>query len=252
MNSGSKVLLFPYTVAPGDTMGAVALRFNISVDELAHANRMHSDDELLAGAVLKIPNPFTAEVVGLRSQVDSLNADAQSAERKAQAVQDRANILQQQVQELSANNQELTRGLRILPWWRATALSIGVLALLMFGVMVVTLFEWWRMRRRFVVLADLTDSLGRLDQKYKEMLAKAELRLQQLYGRRRPGMGEGQQLRAKMPEEIELERLNEELKEILQIHLERIGARARTRRRARWRELIANDPPPVEAPSARR
>ena len=94
----------------------------------------------------------------------------------------------------------------------------------MFGVMLLTLFEWWRMRRRFVALAAMTDALSRLDYKYKAMFAKAELRLQQLYGRRRGGITEGQP-RPKMPEEVEIERLNEELKQILELHLQRMGAR---------------------------
>ena len=70
-------------------------------------------------------------------------------------------------------------------------------------------------------LASLADDLGRLDYKYKAMLAKAELRLQQLYGRRRGGMQEGQP-RPKLPEEVEMERLNEELKEVLERHLARL------------------------------
>src|ERR1700756_2344668 len=104
----------------------------------------------------------------------------------------------------------------------------------MFGVMLVPLFEWWRVRRRFVALAEMTDALGRLDYKYKAMLAKAELRLQQLYGRRRQGITEGQP-RPKMPEEIEIERLNQELKEVLELHLHRMGVRFNgSRRRKGW------------------
>ena len=88
----------------------------------------------------------------------------------------------------------------------------------MFGVMLLTMFEWWRMRRRFVALAAMTDALSRLDYKYKAMFAKAELRLQQLYGRRRGAITEGQP-RPRMPEEVEIERLNEELKQILETAL---------------------------------
>ncbi len=124
----------------------------------------------------------------------------------------------------------------------------------MFGAMIVTLFEWWRMRRRFVALAEMTDALSRLDYKYKAMIAKAELRLQQLYGRRRGGITEGQP-RPKMPEEIEIERLNEELKNILELHLQKLGARLPgSRRRKGWRELFGGSDvnSAVEARSIRR
>ncbi len=84
--------------------------------------------------------------------------------------------------------------------------------------MLLMMFEWWRMRRRFVALAAMTDALSRLDYKYKAMFAKAELRLQQLYGRRRGAITEGQP-RPRMPEEVEIERLNEELKQILEAAL---------------------------------
>jgi len=85
----------------------------------------------------------------------------------------------------------------------------GIGALVMLGAMLLTMFEWWRMRRRFVALAAMTDALSRLDYKYKAMFAKAELRLQQLYGRRRGAVTEGQP-RPRMPEEVEIERLNDE------------------------------------------
>jgi hypothetical protein len=86
------------------------------------------------------------------------------------------------------------------------------------------------------------------------MLAKAELRLQQLYGRRRQGITDGQP-RPKMPEEIEIERLNEELKELLQFHLQRMGARLQgAPRRKGWREMFGGSDvsSAVEARSARR
>ncbi|MGO9606184.1 MAG: LysM peptidoglycan-binding domain-containing protein [Candidatus Binataceae bacterium] len=243
----------PYTIRPGDSIGSIAQMFGLTADELARINRLHPDDELMAGDELKVPNPFIAQVNGLQAQVNSLSAQAQSAEQKVDADERELSGLRDKVQDLTSDNQSLTSSLRLLPWWHATALSATVAALLMFGVMVVTLFEWWRMRRRYVALASLADDLGRLDYKYKAMMAKAELRLQQLYGRRRGGMTDGQP-RPKMPEEIEIERLNEELKEVLQRHLARMGGRSRNaRKRARWRELFgSNVDSPVEARSARR
>jgi hypothetical protein len=229
--------IIPYTVRPGDTVGGIAQMFGITPDELAHANRMHVDDELQVDEVLKVPHPFTTEVANLKSQVETLSAQLQAAEQKSDAAADQVKSLQAQVQELTGENQDLTSSVKILPWWRATAISLGILTLVMFGVMVLTMFEWWRMRRRFMALAAMTDALSRLDYKYKAMFAKAELRLQQLYGRRRGAIAEGQP-RPRMPEEIEIERLNEELKQILEMHLQRMGAKLPGTRRKGWRDLL--------------
>ncbi len=233
-------------------MGSIAQMFGLTPEELARMNRLHPDDELMAGDELKVPNPFIAQVNSLQKQVNTLTAQAQSAEQKADSDERELGTLRDKLSDVTSDNQSLNSSLRTLPWWHATALTTSVAALLMFGVMVVTLFEWWRMRRRYVELASLADDLGRLDYKYKAMLAKAELRLQQLYGRRRGGMPEGQP-RPKMPEELEIERLNEELREVLEHHLARLGARSRgSRKRARWRELFGGVDSPVEARSARR
>jgi len=246
--------MIPYTIRSGDTLGTIAQMFGITTEELARANRLRPESELMVDAVLKVPKPFVSEVNTLKSQLETLNAQTQAAQQKAEAAEEQAKTLQTQVQELTASNQDLQLSLKLLPWWRATAVSLGIAALIMFGVMALTLFEWWRMRRRFVALAEMTDALSRLDYKYKAIVAKAELRLQQLYGRRRQGITEGQP-RAKMPEEIEIERLNQELKEILQVHLQRMGARLQgTPRRKGWREMFGGSDvsATVEARSARR
>jgi LysM repeat protein len=246
--------IIPYTVRPGDTINAIAQMFGVTPEEIAHANRIHADDGLLADEVLKIPHPFTNEITTLRSQLESINAQSQAVQQKADAASEQVKSLQAQVQELTGDNQDLQSVVKIMPWWRATAVSLGFAALIMFGMMLLTLFEWWRMRRRFIALAEMTDALGRLDYKYKAMIAKAELRLQQLYGRRRQGITEGQP-RPKMPEEVEIERLNDELKEILQHHLQRLGARLPgSKRRKSWRELLNGSDvgSAVEARSARR
>ena len=211
--------------------------FGVMPEDLARYNRMHVDDELQVDEVLKVPHPFTGEVNNLKSQVETLSAQQQAAEQKADTAEEQLKSAQNQVQELTGDNQSLQTSVSILPWWRATAISLGVFAAIMFGVALLTLFEWWRMRRRFVALAAMTDALSRLDYKYKAMFAKAELRLQQLYGRRRGGITEGQP-RPKMPEEIEIERLNEELKQILELHLQRMGARLPGSRRKGWREMF--------------
>ncbi len=243
----------PYTVRPGDTLGTVAAMFGVTADDLARANHMEPDDELMADEVLRVPNPFTAELNALKGQVDSLNAEAVTAERKTEVAHNQLRAAQSQAQDLTADNRVLRQGLRMMPWWRGTALAAGAAAVLMFGLMLLAAFEWWRMRQRFIALVDMTDTLGRLDYKYKSMVAKAELRLQQIYGRRRAGIAaEGQPPpRPKTPEELEIERLNGELKEILEENLERLGAR-RGGARARWRELLGSVSAPAEARSARR
>ena len=230
--------VIPYTVRPGDSIGAIAQMFGVLPEDLARFNRMHVDDELQVDEVLRVPHPFTGEVNNLKSQVETLSAQQQAADQKADTAEEQLKAAQTQVKELTGDNQDLQNGVSLLPWWRATALSLGVVAAIMFGVALWAAFVWWQMRRRFIALAAMTDALSRLDYKYKAMFAKAELRLQQLYGRRRGAITEGQP-RPKMPEEIEIERLNEELKQILELHLQRMGARLPGSRRKGWRELFA-------------
>lgn len=245
--------VIPYTVRSGDTVGGIAAMFGITPEALAHANRMNIDDALDIDEVLKVPHPFTTEVETLKSQVEQLSVQQQTAEQKADAAAEQVKTLQSQVQELKGDNDDLQSGVKVLPWWRATAVSLGLFAVFMFVVLLAAMFEWWRIRRRFVALAAMTDALSRLDYKYKAMFAKAELRLQQLYGRRRGGIPEGQP-RPRMPEEIEIERLNEELKQILEMHLQRMGARLPGTRRKGWRELLGGGDvgSTVEARSYRR
>jgi LysM repeat protein len=239
--------VIPYTVRPGDNIGAIAAMFGVTPDEVAHANHMSVDDELQVDEVLRIPKPFTNEVNSLRSQVDSLNAQLQATQQKSDAAENQLQQLKDQVQELQGDNQSLQSSVKQLPWWQATSVTMGFVALVMFIVMIVTLFEWWRMRRKFLALAEMTEALSRLDYKYRAMFAKAELRLQQLYGRRRQGFSEGQ-VRPKLPEEMEIDRLNEELKQVLAEHLEKLGARLHgSRKRGRWREMMGGVDSPVEA-----
>jgi LysM repeat protein len=246
--------VIPYTVRTGDTVGAIAQMFGVTPEEIAHANRIHIDDELQVDEVLKIPHPFTTEVTNLKSQVETLSAQQQAAEQKSDSAQEQVKSLQTQVQELTGENQDLQSAVKILPWWKATAVSLGIFTLIMFGAMLLVMFEWWRMRRRFMALAAMTDALSRLDYKYKAMFAKAELRLQQLYGRRRGGAVAEGQPRPRMPEEVEIERLNEELKQILELHLQRMGAKLPGGRRKGWRELFGGTDvgSTVEARSYRR
>src|SRR5260221_2993118 len=245
--------VIPYTVRPGDSVGLIAQMFGVTPEEVAHANRIHIDDELQVDEVLKVPHPFTTEVSNLKSQVETLSAQQQAAEQKSDSAQEQIKSLQTQVQELTGENQDLQSSVKILPWWRATGVSLGILALIMFGVMLLTMFEWWRMRRRFVALAAMTDALSRLDYKYKAMFAKAELRLQQLYGRRRGAVTEGQP-RPTMPEAVEIEPLNQELKQSLAVHVQQIGARLPGGRRKGWREMFGGTDvsSTVEARSYRR
>ena len=245
--------VIPYTVRSGDTIGGIAAMFGITPEALAHANHMNLDEALDIDEVLKVPHPFTTEVETLKSQVEQLSVQLQTAQQKADAAAEQVKTLQSQVQELTGDNQDLQSSVKVLPWWRATAVSLGILAMFMFGLVLLAMFEWWRIRRRFVALAAMTDALSRLDYKYKAMFAKAELRLQQLYGRRRGGIPEGQP-RPRMPEEMEIERLNEELKQILELHLQRMGARLPGSRRKGWREMFGGSDvtSTVEARSYRR
>ncbi len=97
-------------------------------EELAHANRIHTDEELQVDEVLKVPHPFTTEVNNLKAQVETLSAQQQAAVQKADSAEEQLKSAQTQVQELTGDNQELQLGVKLLPWWRATAVSLGIFA----------------------------------------------------------------------------------------------------------------------------
>jgi LysM repeat protein len=240
---------FPYTIRSGDTLGTVAQFFGISVADLAHVNKLHEDDELEVGEELKVPNPFEASHRNLEAQVQQLSDQYRTTQLKIQQVQSQAAALTNSNAELSAQNTTLKDSVKALPWWRGTALAVGAASLLMLGVTGLTLFEWWMLRRRFLALSDLAMSLSRLDVKYKETIAKAELRMQQLYGRRRPAGAPDNLLGGmKTPDEVEVERLSHELRETLERHLEQLGVRGRRSIGARWREALGGDEEPSPEP----
>jgi LysM repeat protein len=242
---------FPYTVKSGDTLGTIAGIFGVSVADLMRVNRLRADTELSIGETVRVPNPFLARERELSSEIDRLSSDKQAASDRAQHDADTIAGLHARVQDLTESNNQDSHQIRMLPWWRAAMLLATGAAVLMLGVMIVALFEWWILRSRFRAVAEMNESLRRLDYKYKAALGKAELRLQELYGRRRRGIQDGQE-RAKIPEEAEIEQLSRQLKEVLERHLERLGPPSDSARRARWRERVAGIGSPVEARSIRR
>lgn len=223
---------FPYTVASGDNLGKISSFFGIEVDTLARINRLHPDDELYVGQKLKIPNPFEAERKTIERELAALKADDYHAHDKLGKAEAEILSLKESNDSLTAENASLRHSVNVLPWWRGAALGVGAAALLMLGVTVLTLFEWWILRRRFATVSDLAMALGHLDVKYKETLAKAELRMQQLYGRRRPGMPAEAEHPLKTQEEIEIERLNRQLKTVLEDYLGRLGIHTSGARRS--------------------
>jgi LysM repeat protein len=240
---------FPYTVRSGDSLGSVAQYFGVPVADLARINKLHEDDELDSGQVLKIPNPFEASHRNLEQQVQQLSEQSRTVQQKAEQSAAQVVSLSSSNSDLTAQNATLKESVKALPWWRGTALAVGAAALLMLGVTVLTLFEWWMLRRRFLSLSDLAMSLSRLDVKYKETIAKAELRMQQLYGRRRPaGAPETLLGGMKTPDEIEVERLSHELRETLEPHLQQLGVRGRASIGARWRNVLGGQEEPSPEP----
>jgi LysM repeat protein len=240
---------FPYTVRSGDTLGSIAQYFGMTTADLARINKLHEDDELEEGEALKIPNPFEASQRNLEAQVNQLSEQTRAHEQKIGQAQAQIETLSSSNSDLTAQNAALKESVKVMPWWRATALAVSAAALLMLGVTTLTLFEWWMLRRRFLALSDLAMSLSRLDVKYKETIAKAELRMQQLYGRRRPaGAPEHLMGGMKTPDEIEVERLSHELRETLERHLQQLGVRGRRSIGARWREALGGEEEPAASP----
>jgi LysM repeat protein len=240
-----------YTVRSGDSLGAISELYGLDLSDLARANHLDEDSILHTGQVIKVPNPFAAQVRRLQAKVEQLTTEGQAAGQKERIDGAKIQSLGEQVEQLKAANQELQHNVRVLPWWRGTALTTGAAALLMLGVTALTILEWLILRRRFKALVEANESIRRLDQRYKVALAKAELRLQQLYGRRRAS--DEDQGVVKSPDEIEIERLDQQLKELLARHLEKLGlSRERAGRRDRLADLVGGVEEPAGARAGRR
>jgi LysM repeat protein len=242
---------FPYTLRPGDNLGSIAAEFGVSVADLSRLNHVTTETELEAGDTFRIPNPGLARERELTAQVNQLIADQQAANDRTQKSEEELRLRRTQVRDLSAQVGQAMHDLRELSWWRGSAYLLAVAVVLMFGAMTVALIGWWILRNRFRAVAEMNEGLRRLDYKYKSALAKAELRLQELYGRRRRGTPNSQE-RPKLAEEAEIERLNLELKTVLERHLARLGPAGPRARRARWEERVAGIGAPVEARPTRR
>ncbi len=250
-SAGSDSEELSYTVRGGVSPGSIAEMFHVDVAALLRANRMRPDVILRIGAVLRIPNPYAYEVATLKAQVEKLNDQIASDRRNSETLESQLQAAHSQVSDLATSNRQLQHETRILPWWRKAAMTAGVAAGLMLGITALALLDWFLTRRRFRMLAETNESLRQLDQKYKTLLAKAELRFQQLYGRRRQGIPEGQEP-SKSPEDYEIEQLNRELKEAMERQLERMGGRRDGHRHSWLRSLLGNFGGAVETRPTRR
>lgn len=247
-NSGE----FYYTIRPGDSLGSIAATFGIEISDIAHANRINPDAMLMVGHTLRIPNPFAARMRELSAENQKLTDQLTGATTRADQAVAAQTDLKSQVAQLTASNHEQEREISMLPWWRGAVYTSAIIALLMLGVTTLAILEWFLLRRRFLRVAEMNDSLRRLDQRYRALFAKAELRMQELYGRRRGGMVSDQE-RPKIPEEAQIAVLDQQLREILERHLEQLGGPVRSRRRRGWHEEdFGGVTPPVEVRSARR
>ena len=242
---------FPYTIRSGDTLEEIADLFGVQVSDITRANRRLSATDLMAGDTIRIPNPFVTREAELNAEVERLTIDKQEAERKSEQATNALAAVHGQLDEATASNAHYEHDVHALPWWRTAAWGAAITAVVMFGMMIAAIIEWWNLRARYRAVAEMNNSLRRLDYRYRMVMAKAELRLQELYGRRRRGIEDGQE-RPKIPEELELERLDSQIKEILEAYLEGLGPPTSRSRRAQWRESIGAVGAPIEARTARR
>jgi LysM repeat protein len=242
---------FSYSVRSGDSLGSIASTFGIQAEDIAHANKLQLDTTLMVGQTLRIPNPFAARMRELTAENQKLSDQVADLQKRADSANASQADMKAQVQQLTASKRELTHDVQMLPWWRGAVYSAVIVSLLLLGVAALAVLEWFLLRRRFIAIAELNESLRRLDQRYRALLAKAELRMQELYGRRRRGISEDQE-RPRIPEEADLERLDQQLHDVLERHLKQLGGPVRPRRRARWDEEFGTVASPVEARSVRR
>jgi hypothetical protein len=238
-------------VRSGDSLGSIASTFGIQAEDIAHANKLQLDSTLMVGQTLRIPNPFAARMRELTAENQKFSDQIAELQKRVDNATASQASLQARVQQLTASKRELTHDVQMLPWWRGAVYSAIIVSLLLLGVAALAVLEWFLLRRRFIAIAELNESLRRLDQRYRALLAKAELRMQELYGRRRRGISEDEG-RPRIPEEADLERLDQQLHDVLERHLKQLGGPVRPRRRARWDEEFGTVASPVEARSARR
>jgi LysM repeat protein len=243
---------FSYVVRAGDSLSSIASLFHVETSDLMRLNRVTPETVLQVGQPLRIPNPFAAQVRELTQNISDLNRQLQQARSKIGTLEKEVRATSARSAELVALNRALQHDVRVLPWWRTLALSTGGATAVMLIVTLLTVLEWRRLRARVLALVEANESLRRLDHKYRLLLAKAELRLQQIYGRRRGSELESADS-AKTPEEFEIERYNQELKQLLEAELVRLGlAPPGNYKRSRLREILAGSSAPAPARWSRR
>lgn len=240
-----------YPIREGDSVGAISGMFHIPAQEIFRRNHLNEDSTLHVGQILRIPNPYVAQVRDLQSQIAVLSARDKEQQRKLQDANSKDRAFDARIEELGGINRALEHDVRTLPWWRRATTVAVTLATVMLGIALVSLLQWFLIRWRFAAVAAANEKFGKLDQRYRTLLARSELRLQQLYGRRRPAAEPSAQSRS--PEDFELERLGRELKEVLEQELTQLGVQLHaSARRSRFREWLANLGSPVAVRSDRR
>jgi LysM repeat protein len=239
-----------YAIHSGDSVGAISAMFHIPAEDIFRHNHLNPDSTLHIGQVIRIPNPYVAQVRQLQAQVDSLNARSHDQEHKLQEGNSKERAFNARIVELTETNRALEHDVVTLPWWRRATTVAVTAATLMFAIALASLLQWFLVRRRFSAIVVANERLSRLDQRYRTLFARAELRLQQLYGRRRAVVDSPH---VRNPEDYELERLNRELKEVLENQMAQLGVELPAPvRRSRFREWLANLGSPVAVRSGRR
>jgi LysM repeat protein len=240
-----------YVIREGDSVGAIAGMFHLPAQDIFRRNHISEGTTLHIGQVLHIPNPYVAQVKDLQKQIDTLTTSNHQQQSKLQDNNSKISAMSAQIGELNGLNRSLEHDVKVLPWWRRATTIAATVAAVMLGITLLSLLQWFLIRWRFVAVADANERLSKLDQRYRVLMARAELRLQQLYGRRRATAEYSAQ--AKSQEDFELEGLSREVKDVLEHEMARLGVqRHLPSRRSRLREWLASVSSPVEARSDRR
>jgi LysM repeat protein len=240
-----------YTIHEGDSVGAIASMFHLPAEDIFRHNHLTEESTLHIGQVLRIPNPYAAQVRDLQRQIATLTSRNQQQEQQLGAVSSKERAFVAQIDELRGLKRSLEHDVTMLPWWRRATTVAATVALVMLGIAILSAIQWLLIRWRFVAVAQANEKLTKLDHRYRIMLARAELRLQQLYGRRRAAAESAAS--ARTPEDFELERLGRELKEVLEQELSQLGIQSQApARRSRLREWLTSGSSPVPVRSDRR
>jgi LysM repeat protein len=170
-----------YQVRPGEDPSKIARMFHLTVDELLATNRISDPQRLVAGTMLKIPDPRAARLAELRTAKEAAERQVAAAQGTTAELQQKISTLETQVSELSEERDALADGASLSRIWRlgafiAAATAIGVA----FGALVLWAKAHDEAQRHRQAVKEL-EVLQIAVEKHRQLSGQFELRYQSLF-----------------------------------------------------------------------